>query len=190
MKNLSFIILATLLLFSCNGDKSSNLFADRPRKEILALSLEEQGLQEIPSGLGGLTELKRLLITYGPYDSTALNLVEGEGWVVGPPLSPFRQSEPFDPPFRPFPKEILKLSNLEYLELEGLDIKELPKDLSSLTQLRMILLRYNKIHLDKSFLESINTLPNLEFIMVQGNYPDTAAINNWRAQNPELEFYC
>lgn len=169
------IMLLTTLLISCSTKgRKKGLFDNLADKEKVVIYLTKYHLDSVPSEIGKLRKVKSLYITK---DST-------NGWTVYPPLSALRQMTEI-PPFRQLPDEITDLSELQSLDLAGLDLKKLPDNFDKLQKLDSLNLILNKLTVSNE-IEKLKKLKSLKYLGLFGNNVDTADINELKRANPKL----
>lgn len=171
---LLIITLATFLVSCSQTDKRKGLFDNLANEEKVVIYLTKYHLDSIPSDIGKLKKVKSLYITK---DST-------NGWTIYPPLSALQQLNEL-PPFRQLPDEISNLSELENLNLTGLDLKTLPDNFNKLQKLNSLNLMFNKLTISKE-IEKLKKLKNLKYLGLLGNRVDSADINELKRSNPNL----
>lgn len=165
----------TVFSISCStADRKKALFDDLTDKEKVVIYLSKYHLDSVPSEIGKLRKVKSLHIAK---DSTG-------NWTIYPPFSALQEMTKV-PPFRQLPNEITELTNLQNLNLTGLDLKTLPDNFDKLQKLDSLNLVLNKLTISVE-MEKLKKLKNLKYLGLFGNKIDTADIRELKMGNPNL----
>ena len=135
-----------------------------------------ENLEDLPSEIGNLKKLEKLIIDNGNGCQMNISLPESIGNLSNLKVlrlygaldpTPSDTNEPIPPSkVKSLPGTIGNLQNLEELDLGRNRIKSIPSQIASLQKLRRLALDYNEIHEVPSF---VGNLKNLQELSVCGN---------------------
>ena len=156
----SIFIFTVLTLFSCGKDHSKG--------KIINLSNEQIFI--FPKSVLNNPEIEELYI--GSANATAY-----------PPMSLLPKKRIF---LSSIPEGISKLKTLRVLSIVSSNIKHLPESLSELNNLTHLNLSFNpKLDIEK-YTSTINSLNNLESLVVYNCFLNKKTIERLKAKNPNL----
>ena len=153
--------------------ESSTIFSDKQDEESVTIILSEYGLTNVPKGISSLKNARTLTI-----------LKNENAWATFPPKSAWSKMVD-SPPFDILPNEITALSQLEELNIPGLNLKNLPDNFFELENLQSLNLSMNKLDITKE-MSKLKQLRKLTSLTIYGNKLDTAQIQTWIRSSPGL----
>ena len=136
-----------------------------------------ENLEDLPSEIGNLKKLEKLIIDNGNGCGMNISLPESIGNLSNlkvltlsgaMDLREIGSNEPIPPSVKSLPGTIGKLQNLEELDLSRNAIKSIPSQIASLQKLKRLTLDYNNIHELPSFVGNLKTLQELSVCSNEG----------------------
>lgn len=178
MKNNYFyypgLVLIVCLSISCI-QSHDEMFPVLNQQDEVVLLLGKYGLDVVPPQI---REFKK---------ATYLNIINdtAAGWKAYPPWSAELDGD-FQPPFEYLPEEILELTNLKELHIADLNLCTLPGNIHLLKNLEHLDVSANKLDIAVE-IPKLKKLHSLKRIDIYFNEIDTAAIQQWQQENPQLQ---
>ena len=151
----------------------STLFSNLQDDESVTIILSQYGLTNVPKEISSLKNARTLTI-----------LKNENAWATYPPKSAWSKMAD-SPPFETLPDEIAALSQLEELNIPGLNLKNLPDNFYQLENLQSLNLSMNKLDITKE-ISKLKQLKKLTNLTIYGNKLDTTQIQTWSRSSPDL----